>query len=296
MAGHAGEDAVESAIEDGSAAEWAVRRADELDLEPHEFLERIMAAYRAAEAEGIDAQTDEEAVERLEARVEGLESDVDELIEDVRERVIQVKRETDGKADLDHDHESLEADIDSLESEIESLEAAVEAMDDRLDGGFENFEEILDYLLTRTDELSGDVQTLGNAVISLRETVEQVTAREQARARADRLKRKAAKHGVSTAKCESCGAKVDLALLSQPSCPACDETFQELEPNPGFFGSSTLETGTRPALVAPSDIPDTDDIESLAAGEDRSRPDRSDWFGDETTGGADETEEADTDG
>ena len=32
------------------------------------------------------------------------------------------------------------------------------------------------------------------------------------------------------------------------TCPSCGETFNNLDANPGFFGTSTLETGRQPAL------------------------------------------------
>ncbi len=282
MAEQAGDDALESALEDGSAAEWAAERAAELDLEPHEFLERIMLAYRAAEV-GMDADpavgVEADALEELRTDIEALEDDLDEMIQDVRDRVIQVKRETDAKAPLEHTHPNLADTVERLQGEMEALTERTETTEERLDGGFENFEEILSVLVDRTDEIAEDMETLGEAMVAMKETLETVTAREQGRARADRLKRKGAKHGVRSAKCEECDSKVDLGLLSSASCPTCDATFQDLDPNPGFFSTSTLETGVRPALEAPSDVPSADEIESVATGSERATiPDSEDWF------------------
>lgn len=81
--GQAGEDTVESVIEDGSATEWTVRRPEELDLEPHEFLERIMQAYRVAEAGDQPDSPGTEEIDRVEARIGPLEGDVAEMIENV---------------------------------------------------------------------------------------------------------------------------------------------------------------------------------------------------------------------
>lgn len=282
MAGKAGEDAVESAMEDGSAAEWAAERAAELDLEPQEFLERIMGAYRAAEAEtDADAAVgvDEETLDGLRNDIEALEEDLDEMIQDVRDRVIQVKRETDAKAPLEHTHPDLAEHVEGLQADLETLTGRVETLEERLDGGFENFEEILTVLVERTDDIAEDMETLGEGLVAMKESLETVTGREQGRARADRLKRKAAQEGLRKAKCEECGSKVDLSLLSSASCPTCEATFQDLEANQGFFGSSTLETGARPALEAPSDVPSAERIESVAAGSERaSVPDSDDWF------------------
>lgn len=280
MSEHAGEDAVDSNAEGGSAAEWAVERAAELEMEPHEFLERMIAAYRAVGAEdGETATVESEAVEDLQESVEALEEDLDEMIADVRDRVIQVKRETDAKAPADHSHEELAGGLKALQEEVEDLSDRVDEIADQLEGGFENFEEILEFVVERSDKQADQLQTLGGAAVALQETLETVTAREHARSRADRLKRKGAQSGVRTAKCEDCGSKVDLAMLSEASCPTCDATIQDLDPDPGFFGRSVLETGSRPALEAPSDVPSADEIESVAAGETTgSGPDRDEWF------------------
>jgi predicted Zn-ribbon and HTH transcriptional regulator len=277
MAEHAGEDAAESGLDEGSAAEWAVERAAELDMQPHEFLERMMRAYRAIEDEqGDGAAFESREVEELRETVETLEADIDEMIADVRDRVIQVKREADAKAPADHTHEEFVGRLQALQQEIQAVSEEVEAVAGRLEGGFENFEEILEFLVDRADDQAADIETLGGAVVALRETLEQVSAREQARARADHLKKKGAKRGVRTAKCEDCGSKVDLGLLAEATCPTCDATFHDLDPDPGFFGRSVLETGTRPALEAPSDVPSADEVESVAAGEAGGIPDRED--------------------
>lgn len=279
MSGNAGEDA-ESAIEDGPAAEWAVARADELDLEVHEFLERIMRAYRLAEnGEGAGEAAPSQELEALQSEVETLEADVAEMIEDVRNRVIQVKQEADAKAPADHGHEAVEETLEEVTDDLADVEDRLDALEDRVEGGFANFEEILEYLVDRTDEMAEDVETLGGAVVTMRDSMEQMTGRDQARARADRLKKKGAQRGVRSAKCDDCGAKVDLAMLADATCPTCDAVFQDLDPDPGFFGRSVLETGARPALEAPKNVPDQDEIESVATGESSaSSPDREDWF------------------
>lgn len=279
MSGNAGEEA-DSALGDGPAAEWAVARADELDLEVHEFLDRIMRAYRLAEnGEAGDEAAPSEALDALRREVETLEADVAEMIEDVRNRVIQVKKEADAKAPADHDHEGVEETLQEVSGDLGALEDRVGALEERVEGGFANFEEILEYLVERTDGMAEDVETLGSAVVAMRDSMEQVAGRDQARARADRLKKKGAQRGVRSAKCDDCGAKVDLAMLADATCPTCDAVFQDLDPDPGFFGRSVLETGSRPALEAPGSVPDQDDIETVATGESRARsPDREDWF------------------
>lgn len=189
-----------------------------------------------------------ESLEELASEVQALESSVESDIQDVRERVVQVKREADTKAPRDHGHERLEGKLAELESETEATREALERTDSRMEGGFENFEEILESLLDRTKTLESDLDTLGQALKSIRQTLDTVAAREQRRARADHLKASAADSGVRTAKCEACRSTIDIALLSDATCPSCGETFHTLDANPGFFGTSILETGDRPAL------------------------------------------------
>jgi DNA repair exonuclease SbcCD ATPase subunit len=200
----------------------------------------------------------EEDLQALERRVEELEERVEKDVEDVRERVVQVKREADKKAPTDHDHDELAERVEDLAAEISATAEALEQTESRLDGGFENFEEILERLLDRTDALEDDVDTIGAALRSMRSTLDTVAERERRRARADHLKTTAAERGVRTAKCEDCSTTVDVAMLSEPACPTCGADFHSLDANPGFFGTSILETGRRPALEGdgPSGRPD----------------------------------------
>ncbi|MFB6086740.1 MAG: hypothetical protein ABEJ84_08075 [Halodesulfurarchaeum sp.] len=190
----------------------------------------------------------EEEFQDVQSKLDELEERLDADIADVRERVIQVKREADGKAPADHEHGELEGRLADLESALETTREELERTDSRLEGGFENFEEILEALLDRTADLEEDVHTIGEAVRSMRRLMDTVAERERGRARADHLKETAARRGVRTAKCESCNSKIDVSLLSEAECPSCSENFHTLDANPGFFGTSILETGERPAL------------------------------------------------
>ena len=208
-------------------------------------------------------------LEALRERIEALEAAFEDDIQDVRERVIQVKRETDEKAPAEHDHDSLESAIADLESDIEAAQEAIDRTGSRLDGGFENFEEILETLLDRTSDLERDVNTIGRALQSMRQTLDSVAERDQQRARADHLKQTAAVRGVRTAKCEACNSKLDVALLSEARCPSCGENFHTLDANPGFFGTSILETGDRPALEGDG-ATSRPDLEGLGSGSEPS--------------------------
>jgi|GEM_PF-469419 DNA repair exonuclease SbcCD ATPase subunit len=269
-------DGVEGATLEGPAAAWLAERADELGLDDEEFLKRVVAAYRSVEDDelGADLATSDEYADRLddlaervdetesrvadaESRIGNAEADFDEKLQDVRERVVQVKHEADGKADADHDHPGLAEDVAAALDEAErademtaALTEDVAALDEQVDAGFENFEEVLSFLRDETDDLSGKVTTLAKAVVSMREAVRTVGAAEARRARTDALKRTANVAGVEEADCEDCGQSVTVALLTAPECPFCGAPFEDVAPGSGWFSSNTLETGATPALTA----------------------------------------------
>lgn len=236
-------DAVEDVTLEGPAAAWLAQRADALDLTTGSFLERLVAAYRVAEeGEGPDVVT---------------EAEFEEQLQDVRDRVIQVKRETDGKAPADHDHPDLTeqaaealAAVDNLEAAVADLASTQDRLSNRVDGGFENFEEVLTYLRDETDRLDGKLTTLATAVLAMREAVASVAAANARRERTDSLKRAANREHVRVADCEDCESEVDVSLLTAPECPFCGATFEDVEATRGWFGSHTLVTGSAPALTA----------------------------------------------
>ena len=269
-------DGVEGAALEGPAAAWLAERAAELGLDDEEFLKRVVAAYRSVEENELEADlaTSDEYADRLddlaervadvesradeaEARVDDAEADFDEKLQDVRERVVQVKRDANGKADTDHDHPELAEDIaealgaaERVDEETAALTADVAELTERVDAGFENFEEVLEFLRDEADELSGKVTTLATAVVSMREAVRTVGAAEARRARTDALKRTANVSGVEEADCGDCGQSVTVALLTAPECPFCGAPFEDVAPGSGWFSSHTLETGSTPALTA----------------------------------------------
>jgi predicted Zn-ribbon and HTH transcriptional regulator len=240
-------DELESWVDDRAAAE---------DLTREEVLHRLVAAHHELEESGgLDGETDsngvsevetdatagtdresiEREIESIDARVADLEADLDEKITDVRERVIQVKRETDAKAPADHDHPEI---------------AAVER---RLSAGFENYEEILEYLTDTTDEHDSKLDRIGSSVLALRSRLSTLEGAMDEREAAADLRREANRYGVGEAACGSCGETVRLGLLDEPRCPHCDAPFDGIDPKRGFFGSNRLTVGDPPALESGSD-------------------------------------------
>jgi hypothetical protein len=179
---------------------------------------------RSEPSESLAADLDD-----IESRLTALEADLDEKITDVRERVIQVKREADAKAPADHDHPEISR---------------------RMTEGFENYEEVLEYLADLGEDHEDKLRRLAGAVVDLRERVIELEQRSNERAAAAELRREANRQGITSAECGSCGSAVQIGLLDGPRCPHCEATFEELDPKRGFFGANTLTVGQRPALAA----------------------------------------------
>lgn len=170
----------------------------------------------------------------------GAGSSYESDLREIRERVVQLKRETDAKAPASHDHDHLSARLDRVEGELEAIREdlrtvreVAEAADNRIDDGFDNYRELLERLLDRTETIERRLDTLGETVLSARE-------REDRRGRLATLTRTANREGVRTAICDDCEGTVDLGLLADPACPHCKVMFEELSVGRGLFGSATL--------------------------------------------------------
>ncbi|QLG27881.1 CopG family transcriptional regulator [Halorarum halophilum] len=256
------------ALPDG-LREWVHARAEETDRSPADVLARATAAYRLLNdyegdldglggfpenADRVDGNTLlglSETVAELDERVATVEDDLDEKIDDVRSRVVQVKRETDGKADADHDHPDLRRTAETAEvlaDDVEDLRADLDDLESTFEEGFANYEEVLEYLTDATEELEGKANTLASVAAEVRTRLGNLEAREARTRAAAELKDEANRLGVETATCGACSSKVSLGLLSAPECPNCGGTFEAVEGSRGFFGSATLTVGTRPAL------------------------------------------------
>ena len=259
----AGEDVGGSVIDgDDSLDEWVDAKAEELGVSRRRLLERLGGDVDASAIEEEFLALAREFDDRLDATRDDLESEVDAAreefdgkIDDVRDRVIQVKRETDEKAPGDHDHPDLReraddvADrTDRLGEELASVSASVEDLESTVEVGFDNYEDVLEFLTEATDDLDAKLRTLAEVTVALREQTKTLAARHAARSAADELAHLANRRGVERAKCGRCGESVHVGLLAAPRCPHCASTFSDVEPKRGFFGSARLVVGDQPAL------------------------------------------------
>jgi len=181
------------------------------------------------------------AVQRqLGDRIDAVEEEFTGKLEDVRERVIQVKKEADAKAPADHTHEAL-ATVDDLEDSIATLEADLAELQSTVEDAVPEHEEKLDGVGERLGAMEDRLQTVAWVVSDLREAHESGKGLEAV----ERIKRAAAKADIERAKCENCGDKVTLALLTDPACPHCDATVTNVEPDPGWFRKPKLRVASQ---------------------------------------------------
>jgi len=219
-------------------------------------------ADRVEEVEGAGGDEVAEGVADLEA-------DLGEKIQDVRERVIQVKREADAKAPADHDHEDLRNRTEHAAAAADELGARLDEVAERVDAGFENFEEVLEYLSDTSDDLEARAETLARATIGLRDRIADLETERSAREVAADIRATANRNGDATATCGACSRRVRLGLLSRPECPYCAATFEDVEPSAGLFGSATLRVGPLPALegrTADEGVDDEDLFDEIDGG------------------------------
>ncbi|MFC7202187.1 hypothetical protein ACFQJC_01565 [Haloferax namakaokahaiae] len=244
--------------------EWLDAYADETGEDADAILARAVGLYRLTVSETAgegDVASLADRLDALESELSEAESEFDDKIDDVRMRVVQVKREADDKAPREHTHPELTADIDDATRTVEALREQVERLDEYVDGGFENYEEVLTYLDETTTDLETKLQTVAKVLVDLRARTVDIEAEALERETLAELLRVANANNDRKATCESCETKVHLDLLAEPRCPACRTAFTELSPSSGFFGSATLHTGPPPALTGTeSDDADVEEI------------------------------------
>ena len=255
------DETVDAAIEDA---------ADETGVGREELLKRAIVAL--AEEEGIDVP-DREEVAAIESRLDALDAEVDEKVEDLRERFVELYRDLEAKAPADHAHaemverlDALAVDLDRTAERLDDLEADAAArstVDEAVEGRVGDLDDRLAGVEARVDDLADpedgvdadDVEELddklsrvASAVVRVRRRLEAAERDRADRERLDALTAAANRNGVRKAACTDCGQSVDIGLLTEPECPHCGREFAELEPNPGFLGTSRLVVGEQPAL------------------------------------------------
>ena len=171
---------------------------------------------RSRQEEFTDRLSDD--VTRLHSEIQSLESRVEQSDVDVENR------------------------IDDVEASLEDVEATQDEFEAWIDREFDQIEALFERVLDA-------VQGFDDRIEALEDAVDSVSATEQDREALEALRKQAIRKGIDSGKCENCGMTVDLSMLSEPSCPSCDEEFWDVEEaalwNP--FSSPTLRTDGRPS-------------------------------------------------
>ncbi|TKX80661.1 hypothetical protein [Halorubrum sp. SD626R] len=276
---------------DGTVDDAVEAAADEVGVAREELLKRAIVAL--AEAEGVDVP-DAEAVAAIDSRLDALDAEVDEKVGDLRERFVELYRELESAAPADHAHpetaerlDALATDLDAIAERLDEVEAdaaarstADEAVEERvgeLDDRLASVEERVDDLAELearvdaidTEELDDKLSRVASAVVRVRRRLEAAERDRADRERLDALSATANRNGVRKAACTDCGETVDVGLLTEPECPHCGREFAELEPNPGFLGTSRLVAAEQPALDGDVDDEETGGVSTRDPGGDR---------------------------
>ncbi len=222
---------------------------DETGADREELLKRAIVAL--AEAEDIDVP-DAQEVTAIRRDLAELDETVDEKIEDLRDRFVKLYREIEAKAPADHTHEETADRLESIATDLDAVSSRLDDVGDRLSRAESRADDI-DRLASRVDDIGVDelddkLSRVASAVVRVRRRLEAAERDRADRERLTTLTDAANRHGVRKAKCADCGETVDLGLLTAPACPHCGSEFAELDPNPGFLGTSKLVVGDPPAL------------------------------------------------
>ncbi|MFO8114640.1 MAG: hypothetical protein R6U01_04655 [Halorubrum sp.] len=255
---------------DGAVDAAIEAAAGEAGIGREELLKRAVVAL--AEDEGIDVP-DAEEVAAIESRLDALDAEVDEKVDDLRGRFVKLYRDLGAKAPADHAHaettdrlDALADDLDRIADRLDDLEADAatrstgdEAIEERAGDLGDRLADVearvddLAELEARVDAIDADdlddkLSRVASAVVRVRRRLEAAERDRADRERLDALSAAANRNGVREAACTDCGETVDVGLLTTPECPHCGRAFAELEPNPGFFGTSRLVAEDRSAL------------------------------------------------
>lgn len=103
---------------------------------------------------------------------------------------------------------------------------------DRVRTEFEHIRTILTYLV---DSRSSDDGDLRETIRAIERDVQEHLREQESLAS---LAQAANREGLRTAVCANCDETVDIALLEDPSCPACERQFESLESSPRYWGLS----------------------------------------------------------
>jgi len=201
----------------------------------HDRIETLHDRIDGLESELDDererGQSQDKALEAVADRLSGIETDLEELATESEAARESLSTEYESLADRLDD---LEADIDGRHKQLANEQ---ERLRSRLDAEFDDLETILEHLVTQTDDLDAGL-----------EAVEQRHDDELSRLQWERealqsVLSDAGELDAHAGECEVCGERVDLDLLAEPYCSACDSLLTGVEERDKWlFLSDTVVT------------------------------------------------------
>ncbi|MCQ4333677.1 hypothetical protein KM295_09345 [Natronomonas sp. F2-12] len=237
---HEIQSAIQQLLEAQSAEEESPGTAPTLDggvVSVVSELQRQVGSFESKIDDIEDRQSSQ--FDRLSNEFQLLIDRVDEL-ERQRDRFVE-RTELEPLSD---DIRDLNDRLDDLRAENEDLRAANEDLESRVDREFDNIEDLFRRLLNAIDDLDAELDT---ATESVRDDLEPIERREAERKQLADLKTQALSREIRRGSCESCGQRIDLALLESPECPNCTARFVGVRDggwNP--FRSPTIEAERPP--------------------------------------------------
>ncbi|WP_049984252.1 hypothetical protein [Halorubrum sp. BV1] len=183
-------------------------------------------------------------VEHQRSRQDGFTDRITDEITRLNQRVEQLDAAVDDD-DLDRRLDAVEQTLTEFESAHAGLESAHDEFEAWVDREFDEIEALFERLIDRTDDLD-------DRLSDVERSTDTVEAMATARRGVAELRREAIDHGIDQGTCAHCESSVDLSMLTEPACPACDRSFTDLTPgrwwNP--FSTATLHTevATRDAV------------------------------------------------
>lgn len=142
---------------------------------------------------------------------------------------------------VDQPDTELQNRIDDVEKAVEDVEATQDEFETWVDTEFDQIEALFKRVLDTIDDFDDRVE-------EIEDLADTVSAVKKDREDLNSLRKQAARKGVDTGSCENCGTTVDLAMLSEPSCPSCGESFRDIDDTGSWnpFSKPTLRTDGRP--------------------------------------------------
>jgi hypothetical protein len=205
----------------------------------------------------LDGEEIAEAFLALQEHVEALQTRQDAAQRQIRQIVSRLERRQERIAKQAADDDDLEdvttvqeaivdelTDLDDrLDATIEhyrTLESSKERLEDRIDGEFDDLEQILTHLL---ETMSRFDTRLEDEIGSVKADTKMLKYQVEKHHHLGELKREANLQGIEKADCSNCGVTCRLGLLETPFCPDCGEQFAGIEPTWVPFKNATLRNG-----------------------------------------------------